>query len=112
MDKSKAISQESKVARGSTFPLLFVLCMDYFTRVLNKKSAQGFTFHKKCRELQLSHLCFVNDLMVFTNGDVDSIKIVKGVLDHLHDVSALKPNNKKKVLFVLMVLKHLLERKF
>ena len=33
--------------------LLFVLCMDYFTRVLNKKSAQGFTFQKKCRELQL-----------------------------------------------------------
>lgn len=46
-------------------PLLFVLCMEYFSRILNKAICSGFLFHKNCKAMKLSHLCFVDDLLFF-----------------------------------------------
>ena len=56
-------SSKKRLKQGDPMPpLLFLLCMDYFTRIMNKMTASGFTFHKKCKELKLSHLCFTDDL--------------------------------------------------
>lgn len=80
-------------------PLLFVLCMDYFTRIMDKMTSSGFTFHKKCKVMGLSHLCFADDLFVFANGDLESIKIIKAALFHFHRVSGLQPNLQKCTIF-------------
>lgn len=85
-------------------PLLFVLCMEYFTRVLNKNTGNGFIFHKNCAELKLSHLCFADDLFVFSNGDTASIGIIKAVIQHFQEVSGLKPNLQKSLIFFSLVL--------
>lgn len=49
--------------------LLFILCMDYLSRTLKKMTVDGFSFHRGCEVLKLSHLCFADNLMVFSNGD-------------------------------------------
>lgn len=55
------------------------LCNRAFSRlkiaIANKE--HGFKFHSNLEKLKLNHLCFANDLVVFTNADLDSIKIVK-----------------------------------
>ncbi|XP_074305682.1 uncharacterized protein LOC141640902 [Silene latifolia] len=33
-----------------------------------------FTFHSKCVKIQLTHLIFADDLMIFTRGDLPSVK--------------------------------------
>lgn len=80
-------------------PLLFVMCMEYSSRILGKLYVNGFTFHKNCQELKLSHLCFADDLFLFTNGDVQSVKIIKAALKHFKEVSGLQPNSQKCSVF-------------
>lgn len=48
-------------------PLLFVSYTNYLTRILNKITTKGLVFHKNHKKMGLSHLCFVDDLLVFTD---------------------------------------------
>lgn len=41
---------------------------------------ERFLFHKNWEELKLTHLCFVDDLFVFSNGDIKSIGIIKNAI--------------------------------
>ncbi|KAL2894836.1 LINE-1 retrotransposable element ORF2 protein [Bienertia sinuspersici] len=55
-------------------PLLFTLCMEYFTRVMKKVSLlPGYRFHPLCRQLQLNHLCFADDILMFSRGDINTV---------------------------------------
>ena len=73
-------------------PLFFVLCMEYFTRILNKVTSNGFVFHKNCSEMRLSHLRFADNLFIFSNGDVALIEILPFAIQHFRDTSGLQPN--------------------
>jgi len=70
-------------------PYLFTLVMEGFTLLLNQciQEASSFVFHKGCEEIQLTHLCFADDLFVFTNADVGSIEVVKKACDPFRVVS-------------------------
>lgn len=83
-------------------PLLFVLCMEYLTRSFNKMVKNGFIFHKDCERLKLCHLCFADDLFVFANGNINSIKMIKQTLVHFTEVSGLMPNLQKSEVFFLV----------
>lgn len=72
-------------------PLLFVLCMEYFTRRINKDAAQDFTYHKYCLEMKLNHRCFADDLFVFSNGDAESIKVIQYTIQHIKAYMAFIP---------------------
>ncbi|KAL2904494.1 hypothetical protein RDABS01_003204 [Bienertia sinuspersici] len=55
-------------------PLLFTLCIKYFTRVMKKVSLlPGYRFHPLCRQLQLNHLCFADDILMFSRGDINTV---------------------------------------
>ncbi|KAL2931067.1 LINE-1 retrotransposable element ORF2 protein [Bienertia sinuspersici] len=55
-------------------PLFFTLCMEYFTRVMKKVSLlPGYRFHPLCRQLQLNHLCFADDILMFSRGDINTV---------------------------------------
>ncbi|KAL9224822.1 hypothetical protein vseg_000822 [Gypsophila vaccaria] len=58
-------------------PLLFTLCMKYLSRIhLNMRQRPGFRYHPLCKKMQLTHLCFVDDLVMFSRGDQVSITLL------------------------------------
>nr|GEX18988.1 hypothetical protein [Tanacetum cinerariifolium] len=65
----------------------------------NIKADGRFKYHAGCKDLQMTHLCFADDLMVFCNGDVHSITVVKKSLNEFSRVSGLFPNLKKSTIF-------------
>jgi len=82
-------------------PYLFVLCMEILLGLLRKMSAdQNFQFHWRCKKDKISHLCFVDDLMIFSKGDVNSIHMIKTVLTEFQDPSGLYPNPNKSDIFL------------
>lgn len=50
-------------------PLLFVLCMDYLTRILACiGDLQEFKYFIGCSTLKINHMCFADDLILFCKG--------------------------------------------
>ncbi|XP_062104336.1 uncharacterized protein LOC133815521 [Humulus lupulus] len=59
-------------------PLLFVLAMEYCTRLFQQASLdKRFRFHPKCKRLKLVNLCFADDLVIFCKGVNSSVQIIK-----------------------------------
>lgn len=55
-------------------PLLFVICMEYLSRLLAYAGNQkGYSFHYRCKGMALNHLVFADDLIIFCKGDYESI---------------------------------------
>ncbi|KAF3614524.1 putative abhydrolase domain-containing proteinB1-like [Capsicum annuum] len=55
-------------------PLLFVLVMEVFSRIMSKMSKlSDFTYHSMCKEQNLTRFTFANDLMIFCKGDAKSV---------------------------------------
>nr|GEY14494.1 RNA-directed DNA polymerase, eukaryota, reverse transcriptase zinc-binding domain protein [Tanacetum cinerariifolium] len=80
---------------------LFTLVMEVLNLIMikNIKDDGRFKYHAWCKDLQMTHLCFADDLMVFCNGDVHSITVVKKSLNEFSRVSGLFPNLKKSTIF-------------
>ncbi|XP_074290503.1 uncharacterized protein LOC141617216 [Silene latifolia] len=58
-------------------PLLFKISMEYLSRVLRfTTTTMPFKFHPLCGSLQLSHLMFADDLLLFSKGDIPSIMVL------------------------------------
>ncbi|KAL0318331.1 UNVERIFIED_CONTAM: hypothetical protein Sangu_1989300 [Sesamum angustifolium] len=58
-----------------------------------------FNFHPKCEKLKITHLLFADDLMLFSRGDLPSIRILMECLQEFRDVSGLAVNNAKSNIF-------------
>ncbi|GJZ33992.1 RNA-directed DNA polymerase, eukaryota, reverse transcriptase zinc-binding domain protein [Tanacetum coccineum] len=58
-----------------------------------------FKYHWGCKELQISHLSFANDLLMLCHGDLNSVKAVKRALDMFSSISGLNPNIGKSIVF-------------
>lgn len=82
-------------------PLLFVLVMEYFSRLLSKMSElPDFRFHPMYKKLKLTHLIFADDLMIFCKGQLSSVKRVMEALDHFSATTGLIANLEKSSLFM------------
>ncbi|GKB12700.1 RNA-directed DNA polymerase, eukaryota, reverse transcriptase zinc-binding domain protein, partial [Tanacetum coccineum] len=82
-------------------PYLFTLVMEVFSLLLAKniQSADKFKFHYGCKSLQLYNMCFVDDLLVLCNEDVDSVKVIKKSMEQFSSISGLFPNMAKSTIF-------------
>lgn len=81
-------------------PYLFVIVMEYFSRLMSTlpQNAQ-FSFHTKCKEMQLSRLFFADDIMMFCRADKQSPLILKSLVEQFGTVSGLNINLQKSHIF-------------
>ncbi|GJV63635.1 hypothetical protein Tco_1474463 [Tanacetum coccineum] len=76
--------------------------MKVFNLILSKKvkECKDFKYHFWCKDVSLTHMCFVDDLLVICHGDVKSVKVIKKVITEFSNYSGLLPNlNKRTVYF-------------
>ncbi|GJW30950.1 RNA-directed DNA polymerase, eukaryota, reverse transcriptase zinc-binding domain protein [Tanacetum coccineum] len=85
-----------------TSPYMVTLVLEVFSLLIarNIQESVGFMYQKGCKELKLTHLCFIDDLLVLSYGNATSVKIIKKSLMELSSSSCLLPNlNKSSVFF-------------
>ncbi|GJT64029.1 RNA-directed DNA polymerase, eukaryota, reverse transcriptase zinc-binding domain protein [Tanacetum coccineum] len=82
-------------------PYIFTLVMEVLNLLIQKniEESKGFKYHFGCKNLKITHLCFVDDLLVFCHGDVVSVKVMKKSLDEFSGFSGLLPNMQKSTIF-------------
>jgi hypothetical protein len=82
-------------------PYLFVIAIEVFSRIMGELTGSdpGFKFHPRCSKLQLTHLCFADDMLVFSEANSSSIKVVKAALLEFEKLFGLKANPSKSSLF-------------
>nr|TKR98213.1 hypothetical protein D5086_0000205730 [Populus alba] len=73
-------------------PYLFVIAMEGLGGIL-KGVAQvpGFQFHWRCKLNSITHLAFVDDLMVFCHADLASVELIRGALKSFSSISGSSP---------------------
>ncbi|KAJ7009360.1 hypothetical protein NC653_000125 [Populus alba x Populus x berolinensis] len=82
-------------------PYLFVIAMEGLGGIL-KGVAQvpGFQFHWRCKLNSITHLAFVDDLMVFCHADLASVELIRGALKSFSSISGLIINHNKSFVFI------------
>ena len=71
-------------------PYLFVLVMEVFSCIMRETGRKdGFAYHWRCRKEKLSHLCFADDVLIFSKGDRQSIALIKEALDEFYELLGL-----------------------
>ena len=58
-----------------------------------------FSFHPKCKKINLTHLYFADDLLIFSKGNLDSILGIQNVLKLFYSFFGLQINRAKCELF-------------
>ncbi|XP_074288589.1 uncharacterized protein LOC141613746 [Silene latifolia] len=77
-------------------PLLFTICLEYLSRLLGVLDRyKGFKYHPLCSKMKLTHLCFADDLLMFSRGDIQSVTLMLRAFETFSISSGLKMNNGK-----------------
>lgn len=64
-------------------PLLFVMCMEYLSRILTKiGELEKFKYHPRYIEMKLTLLCFADDLIMCCKGEFRSIYLLLRAFRH------------------------------
>ncbi|XP_039683059.1 uncharacterized protein [Medicago truncatula] len=80
----------------------------YIQRYLNVKVDETFTiinnaafrFHPRCKRLNLIHVCFADDLLLFSRGDVDSVSQLFEAFSLFSAAFGLKANQVKSSIYL------------
>ena len=81
--------------------LLFVLAMEYFSQLMLQASTlPQFRHHPHCKALNLTHLMFADDLILFSKANVPTIHIIKDALERFSHCAGLKANLCKSQIFL------------
>nr|GEU56124.1 RNA-directed DNA polymerase, eukaryota, reverse transcriptase zinc-binding domain protein [Tanacetum cinerariifolium] len=75
-------------------PYLLTLVMKVFNLISHQEILRNgsFKYHHGCKELEITHLCFADDLLVLCHGDINSVQVIKDALEKFSVVSGLYPN--------------------
>ncbi|KAL2922482.1 LINE-1 reverse transcriptase-like protein [Bienertia sinuspersici] len=81
-------------------PLLFVVGMEYLSRTLNRLNEDPeFKLHPRCKGIQLTHMCFADDLIMCCRGEKKSVDRILQAFNVFSNTSSLQANNSKVELF-------------
>lgn len=81
-------------------PFLFILSLEYLSRLLKSNTGEDFNYHPQCDKLKLTHLAFADDLMLFSRGDEGSIQILMDAMKEFGEVTGLKLNVSKSNVYL------------
>ncbi|XP_074265530.1 uncharacterized protein LOC141587968 [Silene latifolia] len=74
--------------------------MEYLSRILDHvTTTMSFKFHPLCGRLQLSHLLFADDLLLFSKGDTHSIMILLRAFATFSIATGLQMNSMKSNIY-------------
>lgn len=75
---------------------LYVIVTNVLSHMLNQSALEAkFGYHPKCKEVQLTHLNFADDILVFTDGTGDSLAGVLEVRNQFAETYGLHINTSK-----------------
>lgn len=81
-------------------PYLFVICMNVLSHMIDKAAAGNrIGYHPRCKNILLTHLCFADDLLIFTDGSKISIEGVLQIFQEIEAMSGLKISIEKSTLY-------------
>lgn len=82
-------------------PYLFVICMQVLSKLLDKAAAERrIGYHPYCKDLNMTHICFADDVLVFSDGKKSSIEGILGVFQEFAKISGLNISLEKSTLFL------------
>lgn len=82
-------------------PYLFVLAMEVLSQMLNANFSNGrIGHHPKAAQPLITHLAFADDLMIFFDGEVNSLQNIADTLQLFSIWSGLAMNHHKTDLFI------------
>jgi len=82
-------------------PYLFVLAMEGLGGVIRQSIQDSdYKYHWRCKATQLTHICFADDLMLFSHADLNSIMVMKDSLHRFSTISGLNINLAKSSLYL------------
>lgn len=74
--------------------------MSILSQMLNEAVATGkFKYHPKCEVSGLTHLCFADDLLIFSDGAPSSVRGILSVIDEFNLLSGLAISADKSCFF-------------
>lgn len=74
-------------------PYLFVIAMEVLSCMPNSAADNGvLSYNSRCSKIHLIHLCFADDLVIFTKGCTEAILAIKRILRQFYDLPGLKCN--------------------
>ena len=99
---SEPFHSKRRIRQGdSIFPLLFVIGMEYLSRLLKASSrSSNFIYHPRCKKMGLNHLIFADYLMLICKGDLASIHILTESIKSFSKASGLSANPNKSIIFL------------
>lgn len=81
-------------------PYIFVLCMERLAQGIGKKVDEGqwkpIWLSRGC--VGLTHLCFADDLLVFSEASEEHVRIVKEVLEYFCEFLGAKISKDKSII--------------
>ncbi|KAJ0479496.1 putative RNA-directed DNA polymerase [Helianthus annuus] len=82
-------------------PYLFTLVMEVLSFLLKDaaRNSTAFRYHLHCKKQKIINVPFADDLFIFVNGDVASVKVVRDTLQQFSNLSGLVPSIPKCTVF-------------
>ncbi|MFS7982467.1 putative RNA-directed DNA polymerase [Helianthus anomalus] len=86
---------------GPHFPYLFTLVMEVLTLMITRrvKNDDSFKFPWRCKDVDLTHLCFADDLFLFCHGDSNFVSTLMCALNEFKEASGLIPSIPKSTIY-------------
>ena len=85
-------------------PFLFLIAMEAFSRSLSKAVLHPrFDFHPKFKAINLSHLCFADDIFLFAKGNATSVQITMNKPTKFEVFLGMQVNKQKSVVFLVRI---------
>lgn len=81
-------------------PYVFVMAIEVISSPLNKVAITGdIAYHPFHSKLQLTHLGFADDILIFLKDEQRSLNSVLNIFDNFYKMSSLKLNPNKIVIY-------------